>query len=147
MVKKISRILYGTDFTERSELAFDYAETLARLAGAELHILHVIGELADRRRGMILPEAFEILEREVEVQAVKEMKNFCRKRLKGISYTTEVVLGIPFQQIIRSAQEIKADLIVIGTHGQMALEHVLVGSTAERVVRRSEIPVLTVRAS
>jgi nucleotide-binding universal stress UspA family protein len=147
MVKQIKKILYGTDFTERSELAFDYAETLARLAGAELHILHVIGELADRRRGMILPEAFEILEREVEVQAVKEMKNFCRKRLKGISYTTEVVLGIPFQQIIRSAQEIKADLIVIGTHGQMALEHVLVGSTAERVVRRSEIPVLTVRAS
>jgi nucleotide-binding universal stress UspA family protein len=146
-MKQIKKILYGTDLTERSEPAFRYAETLARLAGAELHVLHVIGELADRRRSLIPPEHFEILEKEVEVHAVKEMEAFCEEKIQGIRYTTEVAVGIPFQEILRCAREIGADLIVIGTHSQMALEHVLVGSTAERVVRRSEIPVLTVRAS
>jgi nucleotide-binding universal stress UspA family protein len=146
-MKQIKKILYGTDLTERSEPAFRYAETLAKLAGAELHILHVIGEMADRRRTLIPQEHFEILEKEVEVHAVKEMEDFCRKNIEGIRYTSEVAVGVPFQKILQRAREIRADIIVIGTHGQMALEHVLVGSTAERVVRRSEIPVLTVRAS
>ncbi len=142
----IDKILYGTDLTERSEPAFRYAETLARLSGAELHVLHVIGELADRRRTLIPQEQFEILEKEVEVHAVKELKAFC-SQIEGVRYTPEVVVGVPFQQILSCARRIGAKLIVIGTHSQMALEHVLVGSTAERIVRRSEIPVLTVRAS
>ncbi len=146
-MKPIKKILYGTDLTERSEPAFRYAETLAKLADAELHVLHVVGELADRRRSYIPAEHFELLEKEVEIHAVKEMEEFCRKNIKGVRYTTEIAVGIPFQQILQCARQIKADLIVIGTHSQMALEHVLVGSTAERVVRRSEIPVLTVRAS
>jgi nucleotide-binding universal stress UspA family protein len=144
-MKQIKTILYATDLTERSEPAFEQAEMLAKLAGAELHILHVIAEMADARRGMLQPETFEIMEKEVETLALKEMDNFCKKRLKGNNCTTEVVIGLPYEQIIKRAREIKADLIVVGTHGQTALEHMLVGSTAERVVRRSEIPVLTVR--
>jgi nucleotide-binding universal stress UspA family protein len=56
------------------------------------------------------------------------------------------VMGIPFLEIIKKAGELGAGLIVVGTHGRMGTEHVLVGSTAERLVRRSPISVLTGRA-
>jgi nucleotide-binding universal stress UspA family protein len=145
-MKELKTILCGIDFTDSSYNAFEYALTLATMAGAKLHLLHVIGELADHRRSMIQPEAFELLEKEVEIHAFQEMKAFCKKHLEGVPHNSEVVLGVPFQQIIQRAESIKADLIVIGTHGHMPLENVLVGSTAERVVRRSKVPVLTVRS-
>jgi nucleotide-binding universal stress UspA family protein len=145
-MKELKTILFGADFTDNSDAAFDYALTLANLSGARLHVLHVIGELADWRRSMIQPEAFEVMEKEVEIHAVKEMKAFCGKHLAGVPHSSEVVLGVPFQLIIQRAEEIRADLIVIGTHGHTPLENILLGSTAERVVRRSKVPVLTVRA-
>jgi nucleotide-binding universal stress UspA family protein len=110
-------------------------------------VLHVIDEFADRRKSMIQPEAMVLLEREVEIQALKEMEEFCKKRFNGkIPFTTDIVMGIPFQEIIKKASELPADLIVVGTHGRTGVEHVIVGSTAERIVRRSEVPVLTVRS-
>jgi nucleotide-binding universal stress UspA family protein len=146
-MKPINKILYATDFSESSAQACDYALTLAKLANAEVHVLHVIDEFADRRKSMIQPEAMVLLEREVEIQALKEMEEFCKKRFNGkIPFTTDIVMGIPFQEIIKKASELPADLIVVGTHGRTGVEHVIVGSTAERIVRRSEVPVLTVRS-
>lgn len=146
-MKPIRKILYGTDFSDSSLPAWDYALTLAKLAGAEVHVLHVISEFTDGRKSMIQAESMVLLEREVEIQALKEMEGFCKEKIDGdIPCTTEVVMGIPFQEIIKKAGELGADLIVVGTHGRMGIEHVLVGSTAERLVRRSPIPVLTVRA-
>ena len=146
-MKTIKQILYATDFSESSVPACDYALTLAKLAGAKVHVLHVIGEFADRRKSQIQPEAMALLEREVELQAVKEMKDFCQGKFdEEVRYQTEVVMGIPFEEILKRAKSLSADLIVVGTHGRTGLEHVLVGSTAERLVRRSTIPVLTVRS-
>jgi nucleotide-binding universal stress UspA family protein len=146
-MKTISLILYATDFSESSKPASDYALTLAKLTGGKVHVLHVIDEFSDRRKSMIQPEAMILLEREVEIQALKEMEEFCKKRFNGeIPFTTDVVMGIPFQEIIKKANELPADLIVVGTHGRTGMEHVIVGSTAERLVRRSKIPVLTVRS-
>lgn len=144
---KIRKILYATDFSESSVPACDYALTLANLTGAALHVLHVIGEFADRRKSHIQPEAMALLEREVEVQAVKEMETFCVDKFDElVDYTSEVVMGIPFEEILKRAKSLQADLIVVGTHGRTGLEHVIVGSNAERLVRRSKIPVLTVRS-
>lgn len=147
-MSEIKTILYATDFSESSGPASCYAFYLARLTGARLHVLHVIGELADQRKNWVQPEAFALLEREVEVQAVKEMEQFCRDNFDdAIPYTTEVVLGTPFRQILATVQSLPADLVVMGTHGRTGIEHVLLGSTAERVVRHSPVPVLTVRAT
>lgn len=147
-MKTIQKILYATDFSESSVPACDYALTLATLAGAQVHVLHVIGEFADSRKSMIQAEAMALLEREVEMQALKEMQVFCKEKFDGaIAYTSEVVMGIPFQEISKKASELAVDLIVVGTHGRTGVEHVIVGSTAERLVRRSRIPVLTVRCA
>lgn len=146
-IKPIRKILYATDFSESSVPACDYALALARLAGAELYVLHVIGEFADRRMSRIQPEAMALLEREVELQAVKDMEDFCRDKFDAEAhYQTDVVMGIPVQEILKRAQSLPADLIVVGTHGRTGLEHAIVGSTAERLVRSSSIPVLTVRS-
>jgi nucleotide-binding universal stress UspA family protein len=56
-----------------------------------------------------------------------------------------VVRGVPFVEIIRTAKDKNADMIVIGTHGRTGIDHMLFGSTAEKVVRKSYCPVLTVR--
>jgi nucleotide-binding universal stress UspA family protein len=144
-MKKISRILYATDFSESSAPAAEYALTLAQLAGADIHVLHVVGELEDKRRGRIPPEAFELFEKEIEVHVIKEMDQFCRQHLGDkVRYTTETAIGKPFQVILATARSQMADLIIVGTHGRTGIEHVLMGSTAERVARRSPIPVMTV---
>ena len=145
-MKAIRKILYATDFSDSSAPASAYARTLATLSGAPIHVLHVIGELADSRRSRIPQEAFERFEKEIEIQVVKEMEAFCKKHLgEEIACTTEIAIGHPFEVIIETAQKHKVDLIIMGTHGRTGIEHVLVGSTAERVVRRSPIAVLTVR--
>jgi len=146
-MQSIKKILYATDFSESSLPAAVSTLTLAKLSGAAVHVLHVIGEFADRRKSLVPQEAMTLLEREVEIHVVKEMEEFCQEQFSGkIPYTTEVVLGRPFEEILRKAEELSVDLIIVGTHGRTGLERVIVGSTAERLVRKSPVPVLTVRA-
>ncbi|HKL26112.1 MAG TPA: universal stress protein [Desulfuromonadales bacterium] len=142
----ISNIVYATDFSGSSKRAAAYAANLAKLTGATLHLLHVINELSDEQRSLIQQDLFDSFAKDVEVLAVKNTEEFRRKYFAGIeNIRSHTVIGTPFQQIINHSEELQADLIVMGTHGRTGIEHVLVGSTAERVVRRSRIPVLTVR--
>jgi len=142
---QIKNILLALDFSGASEGAAEYALTFAKLTGAHLHVLHVIGILEERQRALIPAEAFQTLQKEVEVQAVRELERFCGTRAAGLSTTSHARIGVPFRVILETAHEVSADLIVLGAYGQSGIENVVVGSTAERVVRRSDIPVLTVR--
>ena len=144
-MKQFNNILFATDFSDASGPASDYAITLVKLTGAHLHVLHVINELDEHQRVMIPREAFQLLEKEIELQSIKELNRFCKEQASGLSTTTHAVVGTAFQKILETGDQINADLIVMGTHGRTGMEHVIVGSTAERVVRRSKIPVLTVR--
>lgn len=144
--KKITNILYATDFSDSSIPASAYASMLAKLTGAKLYILHVISELTDQRRTMIHQEFFKTFEKGVEQEALHDMANLRESQFQGFeNLECLTVIGTPFQEIMRQAEACSADLIVMGTHGRTGIEHVLVGSTAERVVRNSKIPVLTVR--
>jgi nucleotide-binding universal stress UspA family protein len=145
-MRDIKKILFATDFSESSLPAADYAITLAKLTGAHLHILHVINELEEHQRVMIPIEAFQVLEKKVELHAVAELESFCTNQALGLPTTTHAVVGVPFAKILEIAEAVAADLVVMGTHGRAGIEHILVGSTAERVVRHSRIPVLTVRS-
>jgi nucleotide-binding universal stress UspA family protein len=144
---KIKTILFASDFSEASQPAADYAIMLARLTGAHLHILHVINQLEEPQRALIPLEAFQIFERKLERQAIEELSRFCRDRVNGLATTTHALVGVPFQKILDLSKKVDADLIVIGTHGRTGIEHILVGSTAERVVRQAGVPVLTVRSN
>jgi nucleotide-binding universal stress UspA family protein len=139
-------ILFATDFSEGSDFAFTSALSLARKFDSKLLIVHIINEPVDLR-GFYVPHiSFDKLEEEIEQGAEKLMEKFCRTHLQEYSnYETFVLPGIPYDEIIKNAVQFNADLIVLGTHGRTGLDHVLFGSTAEKVVRKSPVPVMTIR--
>jgi len=141
-------ILFATDFSDSSEHAFQYALSLAGKFESRLAIIHVINEPVDLR-GFYVPHiSFDKLEEEIEQGALKLMEQFCRTHAPNFpKLETYVVPGIPYDEIIKKGLEIGADLVVVGTHGRTGLDHVLFGSTAEKVVRKSPVPVMTIRAA
>ena len=145
-MKEFKTILYATDFSESSDYAFNYAMALARKFDGRLVIVHVINEPVDLR-GFYVPHiSFEKLEEEIAEGAQKMMEKFCRTHIRDYSnYESFILPGIPYDEIIKKAKDMSADLIVMGTHGRTGLDHVLFGSTAEKVVRKSPIPVMTIR--
>lgn len=145
-MKPFDKILFATDFSEGSEHAFDYAYALARQFKARLILIHVINEPVDLR-GFYVPHiSFEKLEQEIEASAEKMMDKFCRTKIKDFdNYESKIVTGIPYDEILKKAEEEKVGLIVLGTHGRSGIDHILFGSTAERVVRKAACPVMTVR--
>lgn len=145
-MKPLDSILFATDFSEGSEHAFEYAYTLAKTFNARLLIVHVINEPVDLR-GFYVPHiSFEKLEKEIEAGAEKMMDKFCRTRIQDFSnYESIIITGIPYEEILKKADEAQVSLIVLGTHGRSGIDHILFGSTAERVVRKARCPVMTVR--
>lgn len=145
-MRPFNNILIAIDFSENSTYAFEYALTLARQFDAELTVLHVINEPIDLR-GFYVPHiSFEQLEKEIEAGAAGMMEKFCQEKMGEFrNFRTSIVNGIPYEEIIRKAKEIDASLIVLGTHGRTGLDHIIFGSTAERVVRSSPCPVLSIR--
>lgn len=144
-MKKFEKVLYATDFSETSEHAFDYAFSMVKGFDAKLIVMHVINEPVDLR-GFYVPHiSFEKLEEEISTGADKLMQKFCRTKIKDFTnYETYITSGIPYEEIIKKSREIGASIIVIGTHGRSGIDHLLFGSTAERVVRSAPCPVLTV---
>jgi nucleotide-binding universal stress UspA family protein len=143
---EFKKILFATDFSAGSDFAFQAALSLATKYDGRLVIIHIINEPVDLR-GFYVPHiSFDKLEEEIEQGAEKLMDSFCRKHIKDFeNYETHVFPGIPYDEIIKKAEEFMAELIVLGTHGRTGLDHVLFGSTAEKVVRKSTIPVMTIR--
>lgn len=145
-MKPFDRILTAVDFSENSDYAFEYALMLSKQFNAELTVVHVINEPVDLR-GFYVPHiSFEQLEKEIEEGAIKMMEKFCQSRMGAFSnYKTSIITGIPYEAIIKRATETDANLIVLGTHGRTGLDHLIFGSTAERIVRSASCPVLTIR--
>lgn len=145
-MKTFKTILFATDFSENSELAFDYAITLAQQSAARIELVHVINEPVDLRGFYVPHVSFDNLEKEIEDGARKLMEKFCRTKMGDFSnFGTHICTGVPYEEILSKATELGASLIVIGTHGRRGLDRLLFGSTAERVVRQASCPVLTVR--
>lgn len=141
-------ILFATDFSESSDHAFRYALSMAKRFNSRLVIVHIINEPVDLR-GFYVPHiSFDKLEEEIEEGAQKMMEKFCRTHIRDYDdFESFIVPGIPYEEIIKKGTESSADLIVMATHGRTGLDHVLFGSTAEKVVRKSPIPVMTIRKS
>lgn len=139
------RIVCPTDFSAPAHKAARYATDLAKSCGAELILLHVVGEIAYPMRSLGTVTAFPNLQEELRKRAADELEEARKSLGEGVSIRTEMRDGEIHEQVLDSAKENKADLIVIGTHGHTGIKHMLLGSTAEKVVRLSECPVLTVR--
>jgi universal stress protein A len=144
---KLQRILLPTDFSEYSAAARMYACAFADQFQAELHVLHVVQDLAPLvpEPGAALAPPVDYL-RELELNAKAMLERAIDPNWSvGKTIVRVVRQGPPFLEIVRYAQETNIDLIVLGTHGRGGLAHMLLGSVAEKVVRKAPCPVLTVR--
>ena len=139
----IHRILCPVDFSEPSARALEYALGLAERLGAEVDVVHVFQfptfAVEDLALPLYLQENLSQRLRERLEQLLIE------KAGEGPKATARVLEGVPHVEIMEAAKG--RDLIVMGTHGRTGLSHLLLGSVAERVVRGSEIPVLTIRSA
>ena len=135
-----NKILLPTDGSEGAEIAVEHALDLAEKYGAELHILYVADVRVDSTSDMwanILGELEEIGGKATEEIAERAGKS-------GVETVTEVVRGIPHKEINSYVEENSIDLIAMGTHGRTGIDRVLLGSVTEKIIRTSDVPVLTV---
>lgn len=145
---QLNRILLPTDFSNYSAEATKYACALAEKFDAELHLLHVLethlSATPEFAAGLALPTPVKESRAACEQLLVKVLDPAWAELRKG-RIVRSIEDGNPFVEIVRYAKEHEIDLIVIGTHGRGALAQVLMGSVADRVVRKAPCPVLTVR--
>lgn len=142
------KILFCTDFSEDSHHAFRYALDLAKTYKASLLILHVTPPPVHPEQLSIYlpPEKLEELKQSRKQEMDDLLKEHYLKKMGTFKNVKVLILeGEAFVEIIRAAKKESADLIVMGTHGRTGLDHVFFGSTAEKVVRKSPCPVMTVR--
>lgn len=133
------RILFPTDGGDGASTVFDHVLDVAEYHGATLHVLHV----ADTNRDSVTRidgRVVDAFEREGE-RIVDEYAE--RAAHSGVSVVTDVVQGSVPETITTYAEEYDIDLVLMPTRGRTGLERLLLGSTTERVVRRSRVPVLT----
>ncbi|HHT9137522.1 MAG TPA: universal stress protein [Candidatus Wunengus sp. YC60] len=142
---KLKKILCPIDFSACSTYALSYAIDLSLKDHASLYLIHVI-EPYMSDIGDILKQIDLLLDDKqtdsLKIRLINLIPNEIRT---NISIDAMVVKGIPFVEIIKAAKDRQVNLIVMGTHGKTGLEHILIGSVAERVIQRSPCPVLSIR--
>jgi nucleotide-binding universal stress UspA family protein len=141
----LKRILVPSDFSACSDAAVRYGLELARKFGASLHLLHVIPDPATQpwaAEGLAVPVLDVIDQWQKDAQIRLEQSIPAEDRANAIATCT---IAPAWAEILRYAKDNAIDLIVMGTHGRGGVSHVLLGSIAEKVVRRAPCPVLTVR--
>jgi nucleotide-binding universal stress UspA family protein len=144
----LNKALVATDFSAEASAAVDYAVKLAKLAGMQIALLHIVQVPTYQ----IHPEVVAASKRVDETleamrqRSMERLEVLCEDiRAQGVNCTATSRLGIPPEEILSEAEQTKADLIIIGNKGASALTRFLLGSTAERVVRHAGCSVLVVR--
>jgi nucleotide-binding universal stress UspA family protein len=142
------KILYPTDFSECANEAQAVAVDLARKLDADLVLVQVLVEAPLYSEGFISRRQVQTVydaQRKWSEDTLEALAE--RLRQSGIKTSCRVQAGAPHEEIVRTAEEEHADMIVMGTHGRGGLNRMILGSVAERVIRLAPCPVLTVRQS
>jgi nucleotide-binding universal stress UspA family protein len=146
MAAEINKVLVPIDFSDYSKIALKYAVDFAQKFNAEMFLVYVVEPVIyppDFSMGQI---AIPSVNTEWDIKAKEELDKLADSEIPdGVKVKTTIKTGKPFLEIIETASEEDVDLIIIATHGHSGMEHILFGSTAEKVVRKAPCPVLTLR--
>ena len=146
METTIKKVLVPIDFSDYSKSALKYAVNFAKSFNAEIILVYVVEPIIyppDFSMGQI---AMPSINTEWDDRAKDELQKLAKSEIADIANVKTVIkTGKPFVEIIETAKEENIDLIIIATHGHSGVEHILFGSTAEKVVRKAPCPVLTLR--
>jgi len=145
---KIKKLLFPTDFSKCADQALNHAVFYAEKYGAELHILHAITLFADQpdvlhKEFLETDDMIKNIERNFEEQMIKVARKHENKEIKIFKSCKRGISAAP--TILEYASEKDVDLIIMGTQGRRGLAHIMLGSTAEEVVRMADCPVFTIR--
>jgi nucleotide-binding universal stress UspA family protein len=155
MIPRIKNILYATDLSKNSAYAFRYAVNSAQKHDAKIHILHVIEALPSAAEGLLTQFMGEEKLRQMRKEAEEDMLRRIRERLRQFAerelkrdpktlkkvVSIDVVYGTPAAEILRKAEEMNADVVILGTHGKGLIRHAFLGSVSEQVLHRIRKPV------
>ena len=146
MEPNIKKVLVPVDFSDYSKSSLRFAVSFAKHFNAELYLVYVVEPMVfppDFSMGQIAIPSVDV---EMDKRASEELNNLAKKEIPAEMKSKVIIkTGKPFVEIIETASEEDIDLIIIATHGHTGIEHVLFGSTAEKVVRKAPCPVLTLR--
>jgi glycine betaine transporter len=138
------KILCAVDFDEYAAAILRIATAITKESNATLYVLH-IARVPARDQDVPLPfDDDPLWEREAREWLEELME---QNAIAGLQYELIVKSGLPDLDIVRTATELAADLIVMATHGRSGFSHLVIGSVAEHVIREAACPVLTLRPS
>jgi len=149
----MKRILVPTDFSKTAQMAVDVARDIAKKAGAQLILLHVIEEASSKGGSFSVMGQVEVADdmedRVFMIKMIERAKKQLDKaasdpKMEGIKVKQEIRIGSPFHGMTTIIAEHKVDLVVMGTAGRSDIESMVIGSNTEKVVRHAACPVLTV---
>ena len=142
---KIEKILFPSELTEYSLKILPYVISMSEKYSSEIHLLHVVQDISEWG-GFYIPHiSFDLYQKEAIEAAEKLMDKVCRQQMQGCPNFQRIILsGDPAAEILKTIDSEAIDLVVMGTHGYKGLEHTIFGSVAEKVVKNSAVPVLTI---
>jgi universal stress protein A len=142
------RILWPTDFSPLALHGARYARGLQQLFGSELHVVHILMPPLAPDVSVTVPAdpPLGVVEDELLAAAHTRLTELVAAQFPGLPVVTKVILGTSWTTICGYAERTAIDLIVVATHGRTGLRHVLIGSTAERIVQHAPCPVLVVKS-
>jgi nucleotide-binding universal stress UspA family protein len=144
---EIKKILCAVDFSDYSPMVADYANMVAKCSGAQILVLYVAPSLSQYVGFHVPPSSIESFVGEIVTGAEDTMSAFVKENFTDLNVEGKVVTGYPAEEILAICESEKCDMVVMGTHGRKGIDRVLFGSVAEKVVKSSTAPVLTVRPS
>lgn len=150
MTNTITNILVPVDFSPHAEYAFTYATRIAERFGAKLALLYVVDDsfvTGGWSSEIYVPNVPELMENLIADADRRLATLKASAAALGLTAETAVIRGRPAHAIVEHAKNGGFDLIVMGTHGRTGVSHVVMGSVAERVLRKAPCPVLTVRGT
>ena len=158
MPAEVRKLLYCSDLSENSNVALHYAVWLAKLTGADMHVLHVVEELSTDAKVTIqgfLMDAYKRNEalnervRNIRSEVMKQQEDFWSQQgpedreIRDQVKSVDVIESYPAEQILKASVKLGCDLIVMGAH-EKGLSHTFLGGVAKSVLRRSRVPTLIV---
>jgi nucleotide-binding universal stress UspA family protein len=144
-MKEFKKILFPIDFSESTPKILPYVLSMSQTFGGTVYLLYVVRDLKYLTSFHVPHPSLDLIEKEIAENSAKMMEKVCEEDLQGCPrFVKKILVGDAASEIIRYATEEKVDLIIMGTHGRKGLEKALFGSVAEKVVKNSPVPVLTV---
>ena len=142
---EIKKILFPLDLTENSSKILPYVLSISDKYNSLIYLLHVVQDLNKWGKLYVPHPSMDKFQEEAVEGAKKAMDTVCENQLQGCpNFQKRVVSGDTADEILKIIESESIDLLIMGTHGRKGLEHVIFGSVAENIVKKSPVPVLSI---